>query len=296
MIHAIRRFEPVRLVVAGEEAEREATERLGDGPYPVRFVHAATDDSWVRDTGPVVQVDERSGERRALDFRFDAYGGKYPRSRDARLAATLAEDAGLMRSVQPFVCEGGGFDIDDCGTLLTTQPWLNARSLPVGRLCEALGAERAIVLPHGIAGDDTDGHVDDVAKLAPGRRVLVCREADPADANHDALAENWRIACEAAEAIGYEPIALPLPRPMFPPGSDGTAEPRLPASYANALVVNGGVVVPRFGDPADAIAQACYGDVFADRAIVDIDCRRLIVGLGAIHCLTMHCPAPPSKS
>ena len=253
------------------------------------------DDSWVRDSGPIFVRDNESGAIAVTDWDFDKWGGKYPPwDQDDQVPTRVAALRGMERWVPGMVLEGGSLCVDGEGTLLTTRqcllhenrnPWLSREGIEL-RLSRFLGARKVVWLGRGIAGDDTDGHVDDIARfLAPG---LVCAavEDDPADENHVQLQDNFRQLRRERDASGrrLEVVPLPMPRPVVQLGL------RTPASYCNFLICARGIVLPVFGDRRDDLAarrlEAATGmDVFP------VDCREIIYGQGSLHCLSQQEPA-----
>ena len=249
-----------------------------------------TNDAWIRDHGAIVVADE-AGERVALDFRFNAWGGKYPPyDLDDAVPRHMAARLGLRRVAVDMVLEGGSIDVNGAGRLLTTeQCLLNANRNPAmtrgdieAVLGRYLGARQVIWLGEGIAGDDTDGHVDDIARFVAEDTVLATVEEDPVDGNYRALRDNLdRLQGEG----GLKVVALPMPEPLHRGGE------RLPASYANFYIGNEVVLLPTFGCPRDAEAARILARCFPGRRVVPIDSRALVVGLGALHCLTQQVPA-----
>jgi agmatine deiminase len=304
IVRALTRHEPVNLIVADEPAAGGAAEllaRAGADAARVTYWPAPTDRSWVRDSGPTF-VATAGGGRVALDWRFNAWA-KYPDwHRDDGVPAFVADRLGVPR-VQPVhnghrvVLEGGSIDSNGAGLLLTTEECLlsatQERNPPFGRadyeavFAEYLGVEKVVWLGRGIVGDDTHGHVDDVARFVGPRTVVTAVERDPGDENYALLREN-RERLEAATTAGgekLEVVPLPVPRPLV---YDGV---RLPASYANFYVANGTVIVPTFNDPADRVALGTLADLFPDREVVGIHCGDLVWGLGTLHCMTQQEPA-----
>ena len=259
-----------------------------------------TDDAWVRDHGPVFMV--RPGELALVDFGFDAWGRKYPPwDRDAAVPRRIAEARGLRRFEAGFVLEGGSIEGDGEGTVLTTEQCLlhpnrrlpdeapRTREAMEARLADWLGASCVLWLGEGIAGDDTDGHVDDVARFVAPGVVVVAEQPDPADPDHAPLAANLARLRGMRDARGRRLEAVPLPMP--PPIR--VAGVRCPASYANFYLANGVALVPVFGVPEDARALGILRELLPGREVVGIAARALVVGLGAAHCLTQQEPAPP---
>ncbi len=267
---------------------------------PERFTlhEIPTDDAWIRDHGAIFVLDE-TGARTALDFEYNAWGGKYPPwDRDQQVAGRMAEILGAP-SLQPgMVLEGGSIDVNGSGCLLTTeQCLLNDNRNPSlskaqieDRLVQHLGVEQIVWLRDGIAGDDTDGHIDDITRFVASATIVTAIERNVADVNYRVLAEN-RERLQSLEIAG-QPVSvveLPMPAPLLAGGQ------RLPASYANFYIANAVVLLPVFSDPADAMAVDVLRACFPDRQIVPIDARALVHGLGGIHCLTQQIPAIPGQ-
>jgi agmatine deiminase len=301
IVRALHGREQVCILVQSEaSAERVRVRLKSAGVDPDRGVELhpiPTDDAWVRDTGGVVVVREGPGgrDRALVDFGFDAWGGKYePFDRDAAVADEMARALALPRHRVELILEGGSIDGNGRGALLTTESCLlhenrGARSpeLLERMLADVLGALRVIWLSGIVAGDDTDGHVDDLARFVGPDVVVAAHEPDPADANHAALAANLerleRATLPEGGRLSVE--RLPMPRPVLVGGS------RCPASYANFYVANGVVLVPVFDDPQDARALSILGELLEGREVVPIPARDLVVGLGAVHCLTQQEPS-----
>lgn len=273
----------------------QARGRLSEIAFPL----APANDVWVRDHGPITVIE--AGSRPVLcDFTFNGWGGKHPAEYDNRLTRTLHVEGVFgptpLREVD-FVLEGGSIDSDGQGTLLTTTqclltPTRNpglSRAQIEARLRDTLGAERVLWLEHGyLAGDDTDSHVDMLARFCDEDTIAYTACDDPADEHYDALA---RMAGELAgfRTAGGRPYRLvPLPLPHAKRDRDGA---RLPASYANFLLINGAVLAPVYEDPADEVALDRLRACFPGREIIDIPCLPLIAQFGSLHCATMQLPA-----
>lgn len=298
---AIGLGETVHLLVGTAAREARARAALARaGARRVRFHRVPTVDSWVRDYGPIVVVAGRGARRRrlALDFRFNAWGGKYPAlQRDTGVPRRLEAIHGLPGLRVPFVLEGGSIDGNGRGTLLTTRQCLLHPNRNPGLLAEevewhlreALGVRQVLWLGEGIRGDDTDGHVDDITRFVGPRRLVTAVQEDPRDPDHAPLRENHRRLRAMADADGrpFEVLALPMPRPVHS-AHDGR---RLPASYANFYVSNRSVAVPVFGQPGDGRALRVLKRCFPSRIVVPIRCERLVEGMGALHCVTQQIPA-----
>jgi agmatine deiminase len=303
IVRNVARGETVRLLVndaAHEARARRVLARAAVRTARVEPHRFRTDRSWMRDAGPIFV--RRGGERAVARFRFDAWA-KYPDFRnDARVAERAARSLGLpllpvRHRGRDVVLEGGAIDVNGRGTLLTTEeclldPAVQVRNPGFGRadyeevLRDAMGARNVIWLGKGIAGDDTHGHVDDLARFVGPRTIVLCREPDPGDANHRALEENRERLEGARLEDGSRPVVVPLPMPG-PVVFDGR---RLPASYANFYVCNAAVLVPTFDDPNDRIALGILAELFRDRPVVGIHALDLVWGLGTLHCLSQQEP------
>ncbi|MGE0359109.1 MAG: agmatine/peptidylarginine deiminase [Vicinamibacterales bacterium] len=302
VVAAIARHEPVHLNVPNANYERLVRERLEAAGVPRRRVvvhHIPTNECWARDHGPAFVQRTRRGrtETAIVDWGFNAWGGKYPPwDADDAVPTRVAQVLGLPVFHNPLVMEGGAIDVNGEGTLLTTtscllHPNRNAgvSQAEIERQLKAWYGQRHVVwLGEGIAGDDTDGHVDDLARFIGPRTIVTAVEPDPADANYRVLRANRRALDRARDADRrpFEVIELPMPRPVVHEGL------RLPATYVNFLFVNGALLVPTFGDRVhDHRALAVLQRALPRRRVVGVDCRALIWGLGAIHCLTQQQPA-----
>lgn len=281
--HAIRAIAPeeARLVVHPdlEDAAREALE----GQSHVRFFPVEHQDSWIRDYGPLtVHTDDGA---KAMKFRFDAWGGKYDSLKaDDRVVDRLGETAiGHPIEGVDFVLEGGAIDTDGEGTFLVTRSVARERGQTTPELEHVLkhylGARRIVWLPGGVEGDDTDGHVDTVARFVAPHKVIASR-APPGHPDHASLEANHNALLDH----GMEVIDLPVPPRQTT--EDGTI---LPAGHANFLITNDVVLVPAFGGDTDDQAALIISDATGRRAVL-IDHEDLIWGFGGIHCLTMQVP------
>lgn len=296
--------ETVRMLVrsaAEETMARRYLLRAGADPSRVQFVRHPTNRGWTRDSGPVFV--RRAGETAIVHFHFNAWA-KYPDwQKDRRVPETAARRLGkaLFRARyqdREFILEGGGIDVNGCGTLITTEecyldPEVQVRNRGLTRadyeqaFRDYLGATNILWLGAGIAGDDTHGHVDDLCRFVNRRTMVMIREDNPADVNYRALAENWERVQDFRLEDGSRPevIALPMPAPLTFDGD------RLPASYANFYIANAAVLVPTFNDPNDRLALGILSELFPDRAVVGIHAADLVLGFGTLHCLTQQEPA-----
>lgn len=305
--------EAVRILVQpGQQAGvRRLLKASAVDPARVSLIPLATDRSWIRDYAPIF-VHGEHGAVVASDWVFSGWA-KY-RNWEAdnavptRLARRLAKD-GVTSEVISYlpadgspprgvVLEGGAIDSNGAGCLLTTEQCMLSRKVQVRNpgmtreqleevFFEALGAAKVLWLGEGIAGDDTHGHVDDVARFVDEQTIVACVEPDPHDPNHGPLADNLKRMQSFRDARGrrFKVVKLPMPRPVVYAGQ------RLPASYANFYIANGLVLVPQFNDPADTLALETLAEAMPDRRVQGVYCRDLILGLGALHCMTMQQPA-----
>lgn len=297
LVAAITRFQPAVIIVADEDVEAYARARLSSARVDmdrVRFVEAPYDDTWLRDSGPI-SLREGSGFR-LLDFRFTGWGGKFDASQDDLLVERLHEAGTFLNSARQsidFALEGGAIETDGAGTLLSTWQCLHERHPEVSReeltakLAGWLQQDRVLWLDHGyLEGDDTDAHIDTLARFAGPDAIVFQGCDDPADSHY---AELQAMANELAvltmhDGKPYRLFPLPWAQPIIDEGR------RLAASYANFLIVNGAVLMPAYGDAADAGAQAVLAEAFPDHEIVPVPCRPLIWQNGSLHCITMQLP------
>jgi agmatine deiminase len=293
---AIGRFETV-LVATPEPARVAALLRGKIPPQRLRIHNVPTQDTWARDFGPLTVYAD--GQPRLLDFTFNGWGGKYPADLDNAVTSSLAAQGAfgtVTREPVGMVLEGGSIDSDGAGTLLTTaacllnpnrNPGLDAAAITAA-LRRQLGAERLLWLTHGaLEGDDTDGHVDTLARFAPHDTILYVACPDGADAHHACLAAMRDDLAALRTAAGRPYRLLPLPWPTPRRDADGM---RLPCTYANFLAINGAVLAPLYGDPRDATALETVGAAFPGREPIGIDCSALVRQHGSLHCVTMQIP------
>jgi agmatine deiminase len=308
MVAAIAHFEPVRVLVKDADRIDEVRTliRSAAGPdgEPVRLERIElfaipTNDSWIRDHGPIfVNRIGRNGTgaaQVALDWRFNSWGEKYGAfDLDDVVPQRLGERYGFEVIEPGIVLEGGSIDVNGNGIVLTTESCLlnRNRNPQLSRteieeyLQVYLGVTQVLWLGDGIAGDDTDGHIDDLARFVAPDRIVTVMEDDPSDTNYAVLQENRKRLDAMRDPRGrpFEIESLPMPPAL---SYDGT---RLPASYANFYVTNGGVIMPSFDCAADEDAQAALSRLFPGRRVVPIPSTDLVWGLGAIHCLTQQHP------
>ena len=301
-VAALREGETVHLNVLDEAHAAHVQAVLAEAdpgglPHPVHLHLVPNDDAWCRDHGAVFVTHPGATEPlAALDFRFNAWGGKYPPyDRDDAVARQMAEIAGARRFVQDIVLEGGSIEVNGAGTVLTTERCLLnpnrnpglARDAVEQILRDTLGVHTVLWTDAELAGDDTDAHIDNLARFVSEDAVLTVVEDDPRDANYASLQDNLR-RLQAMRLPDGRPLqieALPAPKPLV---VDGV---RLPASYANFYIGNAVVLLPVFDDEGDAQAAEVLARHFPGRRIVPIDARAVVWGLGAFHCLSQQVPA-----
>jgi agmatine deiminase len=284
IVRKLAAVEKVRILVQGERIEQQARrvlEKVGANLNAVEFFRRETDRVWTRDYCPLF-VKNRRGETALAGWRFNGWAKYSNHTRDAAIPAYLSKRLKLPMFAPRMVLEGGSIDVNGAGALLTTEECLlsevqernpgMSREQIEARLREFLGVRQVIWLKTGIAGDDTHGHVDDLARFTDPETVVLVAEADPADA-------------VSLRRAGLKVVWLPVPRPLV---FDGV---RVPASYANFYIANGLVLVPTFNDPNDRAALNTLAKLFPGREVVGINCTELIWGLGALHCMTQQQPA-----
>jgi agmatine deiminase len=293
--------EEVHLNVGDAALEASARAELARAGVPlsrVFFHRHPTDDAWCRDHGPIFVERYGPGQTReqvVLDWDFNAWGGKYPPfDRDNAIPARIAEELGLPRIRPGLVLEGGSIDVNGAGALLTTEQCLlnpnrnpgRSRAEIEGALATYLGARAILWLGQGIEGDDTDGHVDDLARFVNPTTVVTVVEPDPADPNHRPLADNLERLRAMRDPDGrpLRVVELPMPPAQFHEGQ------RLPVSYANFYIANHAVLLPVFGSGRDEEARQILQPLFPDRRVIPIACTDLVWGLGAVHCVTQQWP------
>lgn len=296
-VEEISKSEDVCMVVSDRYMEKQAKRRLSEkniNPIRVKYFHHPTNDAWCRDHGPCFLINAEGGKM-IVDWEYNAWGAKYPPYHlDNAIPGQIANDLGL-RSIQPgLVLEGGSVDFNGAGTVLTTSSCLlnPNRNQGVAReqieqsLKDYFAVKQVLWLDHGIVGDDTDGHIDTIARFVAEDEVVAVVEDDPLDENYRPLKENFK-ALTKMKLISGRPLrvhTLPMPQPKFNQGQ------RLPASYANFYICNTSVLVPTYNDPNDQQALSILAGLFSNRKVVGIDASELIRGLGSLHCLCMQEP------
>jgi agmatine deiminase len=294
IVAKLTRVERVRIFIPDETAEAKARvqlEKSGANLDAVEFFHCPTNRSWTRDYCPLF-VKNGSGEVAITKWRFNGWA-KYSNWRHDDAAVDCIAPRLNMQMRPGLVLEGGAIDVNGAGVLMTTEECLLSNSVQQRNpgltrealeqaLSDYLGIERVLWLKRGIAGDDTHGHIDDLARFVSPSTIAIASEQDPAEENYELLKENLELLSSRKE---FEIRTLPMPRPVIFDGQ------RLPASYANFYIANKTVLVPTFNDAADRVALNTLAELFPDREVVGIHALDLVLGLGTLHCGTMQQPA-----
>jgi agmatine deiminase len=302
---ALSECERVRILVANEQVEQSAramAREAGALLERVEWLHIPTNDAWIRDFGPIFvnRVDARADlpAQLALNWRFNAWGAKYPPwDLDDAVPRRLAARYGFPICDLEAVLEGGSVEVNGAGALLTTETCLlnPNRNGTLWRkqaaerfLRDYLGAKTVLWLDGRIAGDDTDGHIDQLARFAAQDRIVAMVENDPADENYLPLKDNLArlLAMRDERGRAFKIETLPMPDAVYYRGV------RLPASYANFYLANGAVFVPAFNCANDSRALGILARLFPQRRVIPIAAAELAIGLGTIHCLTQQHPLP----
>lgn len=300
LIEALQAHETVHLLVNNAAAATHVQAQLAQRDIPASQVilHPyPTVDAWLRDSAPifVTSATHASSPLAVVDWQFNAWGGKYPEMfPDNAIPQYVATHLQLPRFEPRIVLEGGSIDVNGLGTCLTTeQCLLNPNRNPhlqrseIERyLHEYLGVRHTIWLGEGIAGDDTDGHIDDIARFVGPRTVVCAFTDDPSDVNYTVLQDNYHRLQRAQDQDGRPLEIIPLPMP----GRVGPDDDPLPASYANFYIANGVVLAPVYNHSNDAAALQTLDACFPTRRVVGVPCEALVEGLGAIHCVTQQQP------
>jgi len=298
IVRRLAPYEKVRILVQDRghaEGARRTLEHAGAMAPSVEFYVCRTNRGWLRDSGPIF-VTGRDGRLSITNWKFNAWAKYSDWQLDDRVPDFISRKLRIPQVKTGVVFEGGAIDVDGRGTALVTEECLlspvQARNPGFSRedweavLNRFLGVCRLIWLGRGIAGDDTHGHVDDVARFTSPDTVVAAVERDRSDPNYEPLRENLeRLKRTAAGGRPLRVIPLPMPEPVYFKGQ------RLPASYANFYIANSTVLVPVFNDPNDRRALNVLARCFPERRVVGIYSRDLVLGLGAIHCLTQQQPA-----
>ena len=317
MVRKISPGEPVRILArhpAEKKVAADCLKRAGCDLKRVEFVIHPTNRGWIRDSGPIfvrrrnLKSSRIAGrnpkfETAIVHFHFNAWAKHDDWQKDRKVPELAASRLGkrLFRAGfngKPFVVEGGGIEVNGCGTLLTTEecylhPRIQVRNPGMTRaqydetFRKYLGVKNVLWLRKGPDGDDTHGHIDDICRFVNRKTLVLIEETNRRDVNYRPLAENWERIKVLRLEDGSKPevMPLPMPAPLYFTGR------RLPASYANFYIGNAGVIVPTFNDPNDRIALGILGELFKDRPVVGIHAVDLVLGSGSLHCLTQQQPA-----
>ncbi len=304
MCRILSRNEKVHINAFDEAHEEEIRKQLVREKIAVGqrvFLHRfPAYEPWCRDHGPIFVTQDANRDLPGLavvDWIFNTWGMKYPPyDRDDAIPRHVAHCLDVPLFEPGIVMEGGSLDVNGQGTLLTTEACLLnrnrnprlTRSQIEERLRDYLGVTRILWLGQGLKGDDTDGHVDDLSRFVDPQTVVTVVEEDPKDVNHAPLQENLRRLREMKDQDGRPLRIVPLPTPGVV-ACDGN---RLPASYANFYIANGTVLLPVYNHPNDIVAQRILQELLPDREVIPLDCRKMIWGRGAIHCVTQQQPRP----
>ena len=294
LVRLVAGYEPVRVIGTGPVLDDARAEL--QGITNVGLIDIPTSDSWLRDTGPIFLTSAAGGPLRAVVFDFNAWGGKYPPwDADAAVAGQIAAHLGLDTVRPGIVLEGGAIETDGEGTLLVNHRCIDdpqrnpglSRDELAAVLKQSLGIAQVLWVGGELAGDDTDGHIDQLARFVAPGRVVAARQPDTNDPNHGPLAANLALLETLTDARGRKLEVIPLDLPP----RVGFAGVQLPASYLNFYLLNGAVIVPTFDHAADAAAVATLAGLFPDRTIEPFSALELIRGRGAVHCVTRDQPA-----
>jgi len=300
LVATITRFQPVLIGVPNYAVQNRAQAYLREHQVNlalVSFVRVDYNDTWLRDSGPIT-LQCTDGSFALMDFRFTGWGGKFAAKADDQLVSALYQSGVFSTNTQlhsvDFALEGGAIETDGEGTLLTTWQCLHARHPDHARdqlnaqLKQFLAQQRVLWLEHGaLQGDDTDAHIDTLARFASPNRIVYQACDQPNDSHYaplQAMAKELE-GLRTRDGQPYRLFALPWPQPIIDNGR------RLAASYANFLIINSAVLMPAYGDPADHQARAVLAQAFPHHEIIPIDCRPLIWQNGSLHCITMQLPA-----
>ncbi len=299
IISAVQRFEKVLLVAADPDAASVRLAEMGVDTSSIKFVKCPVNDTWARDHGGIAVYGDEE-EKYLFDFVFNGWGLKFASDLDNQITKNIFFDNAFSDEVvcvdmRPFVLEGGSIECDGAGTLMATSECLCSvnrneyfsREEIEGELEEAFGVERILWVEHGrISGDDTDGHIDILARFCSEDTIAYIKCDDQEDPDYESLV-NMEKQLESFRTLDGKPynlIPLPKPEQMF------LDDYPLPASYANFLIINGAVLVPGTTSEMDEVAAAQLRKAFPDREVIVIDCRPLLSGHGGLHCVTMQFP------
>ena len=302
MVGALLESEPVNLNVWNGAHEAEARAALEGLPSEKLTFHVIpTNEPWCRDHGPIFLTRAEDPRLAVVDWDYNAWGGKYPPcDLDEVVPTRVAEKLGLPVYYPHMILEGGSIEVNGAGALLTTEACLLnpnrnphlSRGQIEQRLRDYLGISEILWLGDGIEGDDTDGHIDDIARFVGPNMIACAIEEDPEDANYELLHDNLERLKSMTDVDGrpFRIVTLPMPGVVGGTSTDTRNLDRLPASYANFYIANNVVLAPVFGHANDQRAVETLQSVFSNRRVVPINCEPLVWGMGTIHCVTQQQP------
>jgi len=302
MIAALTPHERVNLLVDDESTEDTVRRRaVFPSASNIQFHQVKTVDSWIRDYGPNFLTGS-DGQLAFNDWIFNAWGNKYTElKRDDQIPKILASRLDALRFEPGIVLEGGSIEVNGAGCVLTTEQCLlnENRNPDLDRetieqyLKDYLGVQKVLWLGEGIVGDDTDGHIDDIARFVSSNTIVCVVEEDPADANYELLQGNLERLKQMTDLNNnhFQIVSLPMPGIVGGSSTDARNLERLPASYANFYIANDVVLAPMFGHKNDSRAIETLQNLFETRRVLPINCEPLVWGMGTIHCVTQQQPA-----
>ncbi len=305
LIATLLQWEPVHLLASEPVIARQARDQLQplitSTPHQLHWHDVATNDAWIRDFGPTFLVkngsDGSASQLAGIDWPYNAWGGKYPPFElDQQATGKILSELDAEQFLPAMVLEGGAIEGNGAGTVIITESCLLnpnrnpgwTRSMAEQVLLDHLSADQFIWLNgKGLVGDDTDGHIDQLVRFVNSSTVVAATCEDPQDPCFQPLVDNLEVLKQSGEVAGQklEVVPLPLPKPIKHEGQ------RLPASYCNFFIANGGIIVPQFDDPHDQLAREILQTCFPEREVVGLPASKLVWGLGTIHCLTQQQPA-----
>lgn len=295
LIRNITKFQPVNVLLPSKNfLTDEEKEALADRPFPAKFLVIKTNDIWIRDYGPFFL--KKKNKTVISETQFNAWGAKFPPwNYDNAIPHTIAEKAGYpFNKSAPIIFEGGAIEVNGDGLGITTLDCIVGKNRNpekdeakvVRELCKIFGLRDLLVLPHGLHGDHTDGHIDNVARFVAKDRIVMSYSENPHSANMPILTEakfimeKW-LKMHYGESAVVDTLPLPPQRKL----EDGQI---LPASYMNFIYVNGGLIFPKYRSPNDSVAKKYFEKVYPDRKIIGMDCRTVIEEGGSLHCMSKH--------
>lgn len=294
----ISHFEPVRFNCAAgplQDQARKYLEAAKADMSVIEFFDHPANDVWCRDHGPLFVKNDATSEIAVTDWIFNGWGGKFTANLDNGIPACIARSLGMKHFVYDFELEGGGIELSGDGLLLTTECVQKNPNRASGRddaafecaIKEGLSVNEILWISNGLANDDTDGHIDNLARFVAPRTIVAVSENDSSKPNYAPLKKNLEQlrAMKTPEGGSFDIIELPMPEPFSLAGRD------LPPSYANFLILNDAVLVPAYGQAGDARAQGILSELFPGRKIIGLDSRLILIEGGSFHCLSQQQPA-----